>query len=227
MKIRMKYILGIGIPLGIILAILKNVIKIEDDIFWKYYIILAIVVIAGVVILSCLYQIRFVRKLKVINKQVMEQGNLDLFFEDIEKLLNKSKSKFHRSLLMLNLCYGLGKKKEYAKGLEVLASIDLKNVKGINKIIYYLDKGCFHFYLGNYEEVISITEKNQEDFLRFEEHNHIDWNIAANNIYYHIAKGEHEEAEKLLEQAKSQWKDRDMQEEWEMIGEILWQIMKE
>lgn len=221
MKIRMKYMLGIGIPLGIILAILKNVIDIKDNIFWKYYIILAIIVIAGAVILSCLYQIRFARKLNVINKQVMEQGNLDLFFEDVENLLNRSKSRFHRSLLMLNLCYGLGKKKEYAKGLEVLDAIDLKSVKGINKIIYYLNKVCFHFYLGNYEEVINITEKNKEDFLRFQENNHIDWNIAANNIYYHIAKGELEEAEKLLEQAKLQWKGRNMQEEWEMIDEAL------
>nr|WP_315023259.1 hypothetical protein [uncultured Aminipila sp.] len=221
MKIRMKYILGIGIPLGIILAILKNVIDIENNVFWKYYILLAIVVIASAAILSCLYQIRFARKLDVINRQVMEHGNLDLFFEDVEKLLNRSKSRFHRSLLMLNICYGLGKKKEYAKGLEVLENIDLKSVKGINKIIYYLDMVCFYFYLGNYEEVISITEKNKEDFLRFEENNHIDWNIAANNIYYHIAKGELEEAEKLLEQAKSQWKDKNMQEEWELIDEEL------
>lgn len=221
MNIRIKYILGIGIPFGIILAIFKNVINIEDEVFWKYYIILAIIVIASVVILSCLYQVRFARKLSTINKQVMEQGNLELFFQDVEKLLSRTKSRFHRSLLLLNLCYGLGKKKEYAKGLEVLDSIDVKSVRGINQIIYYLDKVCFHFYLGNYEEVIYITEGNKANFLKFEKNSHIDWNIAANNIYYHIAKGQTEEAERLLELAKSQWKDRDMQEEWEMIGEIL------
>lgn len=221
MNIRIKYILGIGIPLGIILAIFKNVVNIEDEVFWKYYIILAIIVIASVVILSCLYQVRFARKLSTINKQVMEQGNLELFFQDVEKLLSRTKSRFHRSLLLLNLCYGLGKKKEYAKGLEVLDSIDVKSVKGINRIIYYLDKVCFHFYLGNYEEVIYITEGNKANFLKFEKNSHIDWNIAANNIYYHIAKDQIEEAERLLELAKSQWKHRDMQEEWEMIGEIL------
>lgn len=217
MKIRMTYILGVGIPLGIILAIMKNVMDIREDTFWKYYIMLSIIVIAGVVILTCLYQVRFARKLNAINKQVMGQGNLDLFFEDVENLLSKTKSKFHRSLLMINLCYGLGKKKEYAKGLEILSSIDLKSVKGINRMIYYLDKVCFHFYLGNYEEVISIIEENKENFLKFGKNPHIDWNIAANNIYYHIAKGETEEAKELLEQAKLQWKDRNMQEEWELI----------
>lgn len=221
MKIRMKYILGIGIPLGIILAIFKNIVDIKDEMFWKYYIILAIIVIAGAVIFSCLYQVRFARKLSEINKQVMEQGNLELFFEDVEKLLNRTKSRFHKNLLLINLCYGLGRNKEYAKGLEVLNSIDLKSITGINRIIYYLDKGCFHFYLGNYEEVIRITEENKATFLKFEKNPHIDWNISANNIYYQIAKGELEEAEALLEMARIQWKDEPMQEEWEMIGEIL------
>ncbi|MHC1721667.1 MAG: hypothetical protein AB9836_00535 [Aminipila sp.] len=221
MKIRLKYILGIGIPLGIILAIVKNVMDIGEDTFWKYYIILSIIVITVVVSVSSLYQLRFARKLSAINKQVMELGNLDLFFEDVEKMLKITKSRFHRSLLMIDLCYGLGKKKEYAKGLEVLESIDLKSLRGINKIIHYLDKVCFNFYLGNYEEVIHITEENRENFLKFDRNVHIDWNIAANHIYYNIAKGQTKEAENLLQQAKSQWKARDMQEEWERIDEEL------
>lgn len=215
-------IIGIGIPLGIVLIVIKNVMNIEDDVFWKQYMIVGALVIVGAVIINCIYQIKFVKKLNKITKLITEDDNIDLFFEKIEKLLTKCKSNYNRSLLLINLSYGYAKKEQYAKGLEVLESIEPKRVKGINKIIFYLNMSCFHFHLGNYEDVISITEKNSKEFSKFKNNPHLGWNIASNNIYFYIAKGEFEEAKKLIEEAKEKWNGKkEMQEEWEMLNQVL------
>lgn len=219
---RIIRIIGIGIPLGIILVIVKNVMDIEDDVFFKQYMIVGTLVIVGAVIINCIYQIKFAKKLRLITKQMTEEKNYDLFFEEIENLLKKYKSSYNRSLLLINLSYGYAKKKEYAKGLEVLQSIEPKRVKGINKIIFYLNMSCFYFHLGNYEDVISITEKNNKEFYKFKNNAHLGWNIASNDIYYNIAMNKLEEAEKLLNEAKEKWNGKkEMQEEWEMLNQVL------
>lgn len=221
MKRHLK-IIALGIPLGIILIIMKNSMNMDDDVFFKNYIIFGIVVVAVAVIINCLHQIRFVKKLSNLTKMVIEEENLELFFEEIEKLLKKYKSKYNRSLLLINLSYGYAKKKDYAKGLEVLKSIEPKNVKGINKIVYNLNLSCFNFHLGNYEEVISITEKSNKVFLKFKNSPYLGWNVASNDIYYCIAKEEYEDAETLLEEAKSKWNSKkEMKEEWEMLTQVL------
>ncbi|MBE6034180.1 hypothetical protein [Aminipila sp.] len=221
MKRHFKIIFCLGIPMGILLAVIKNFLNIDDETFWNVYIIVGGIVIVGAVGINVLYQIRFVKRIKNMVNQAKEQNDFDGFNDEIEKLLKKYKARYNQLYLKFNLCYGLSKKKEYEKGLEVLKSIDYRSVKGMNKIIYHLDLAYFEFYLGNYEEAVRIIEENNKEFMKFKNNLHIGKNIAANTIYYHIAKKDYQKSQDLLREAEIKWTDKEMKEEWDMLNEII------
>ncbi len=221
---RFLKIVAIGIPLGIILVIIENVMNLDHEMVFRYYWICGSIFILAVLFINLIYQFSFIKKVKKVTSSITsEEKNFDLFFEETEKMLTKYKSSYNRGLLLINLSYAYGLKKDYQKGLETLKSIEVKKVKGINKIIYSLNLSCFNFYLGNYEEVIKITDKFNKEFQKFKENPILGWNIASNKIYYYIAKGEFQEAKKFLEEAKSNWIEKqEMKEEWEMLAQILY-----
>lgn len=221
MKRKVKIIFGIGVPVGILLLVVKNIFDIEDGDFFKQYLILGAVVIAIAVLINCLYQVRFIQKLNSISNRVSKTGDIDELIRALEILLGQSKSDFRKSLILINLSYGYSKKKEYQKGLEVLESINPKTVKGINQIIYLLNIVSFHFYLEHYEEVIEITERHENVFTKFMGHPQLGWTVAVNTICYHIAKGDKNTAKALLEEARAKWAGAEMQEEWEFLDSKL------
>ncbi|QHI71219.1 hypothetical protein [Aminipila terrae] len=221
LKRKIKIIFGIGVPVGILLVIVQNLMNIDDQLFWKLYFIMGGLAIVGAVIINIIFQMKFIKKLKIMTRQAKEQKNYDFLIKEMENLLKKYKSKQNRWFIKMTLCYGLAGKKEYTEGLEVLEEIEYKNIKGINRTVYYLNLVYFHFHLGNYEEVIKVTDDNSKELLQYKNNPQVAKHIAANSIYYHIAKGQYEVAGKLLKEAEDNWKDPEMMEVWEMLEEII------
>lgn len=214
-------IFGVGVPIGILMLIIKNTLNIEDSRFFKYYIVFSIVIIALAVIINCIYQIKFCKRVNTLIKDLRENDDVDFFISEMQNLLGKSKSAFRKSILLINISYGYSKKGQYENALQTLEAIDLKTIKGVNNSIYNINKISFYFHLKNYSQVINLVEQYNMEFEKLQNHSQIAWNIEATKIYYNIAKGEIEEANKILQKAKEKWTTKEMVEEWKLIEERI------
>ncbi|QIB69195.1 hypothetical protein Ami103574_07605 [Aminipila butyrica] len=218
---KLKIIFGVGVPLGLLMAVLKNALNIEDDRFWRYYAIGAAIAIFGAILINLFYQLRLVKKLKAVTNHAKENQDYDLLIREMEQMLATYKGKYSRSLFKMNICYALAKKKQYAEGLELLNSLDVKTVKGLNKLIFYLNQVYFYFYLDNLDEVIRINQEWGREFAKFEEHPQLGEHVAANRVYLAVAQGQLEQAWDLLAEAERKWTDRGAQEEQRLLKEKL------
>ena len=98
---RIFKIIIIGICLGIVLIIIRNLFQIDESVFMKGYITAAILVIIAAVIINILY---FMYYRKKINSAVelFNSGKTQEFISELNEMLKKAKGKGVKNLINLN-----------------------------------------------------------------------------------------------------------------------------
>jgi len=214
---RVRNIIIFGSLFGGILLLLRFVFKLSEEMVWKYYIIASVIIIAGAMIINITWQMKLMKKIKSLAKLLKEEESTDKFIEENEKLLHKLKSNYNRNIININLSAGYCAKGDYETAKSILMSISLKHLKGVNKVVYYVNLAYIHFRLEENQKALSILELQKKDFACFEKSSSLGGSIAILRIFQYIVQNQLEEANNSLNMARKKWTDKRLLEDWEFL----------
>lgn len=217
MKRRIRNIILSGTLFGGILLMLRFIFRLSEEMVWKYYIIASIIILVGAMGINIIWQVNLMKKLKSFEKYLKEEGNPDKFIEENEKLLQTMKSDYNRTIIKINLSAGYCDKEEYETAKNILLSEPIKQVKGINKVIYYINLAYIYFRLEENQKALSILEQQKKEFSDFEKNLSLGGHITVLKIFQNIAENQLEEAQNLLTIAKDKWDDKRLLKDWEYL----------
>lgn len=223
MKLKIKrYILLFVciVAFGISLGIMKGMLNIPDDIFWKVYYIFGAFVIIGCITFNHCYHRYYGNKMKEAIK-ILETGEPDEYINYINQLLQKAKGRYLKTLFTVNLSVGYTDKKEYKKAIELLESVSNNRMYGVLKMVYRLNLCCNYYYNGQGEKAKAIYQESLKIFKPFRETPMYGGNIAVIDIFMELDNENFDLAEALLMIAKSKWNNPRLQEDYLFIEETL------
>ena len=220
-KHKVRFIVILGITLGILLVVIQNVFHIPQATLFRYYLIGAAVVLAAVIAINMSWQLRFQKKLLRLNRVLTDDHDPDRFIAENEDLMEKVKHPFHQSLLMINIAVGYSDKKDFKKAKKILLEIPEGGLRGINRIIYYNNLAYFHFHLGETKKAIRILEEHREEFDRLLNNQQLGKHIIINRVYQAIAEGDKNRAEQLLESLSDKRIDERQRDEMESLKKSI------
>lgn len=212
-KHHLKIILGAGILFGAALLFLQHFLKLSDMETWRMYLFLAVVILGSSVLVNLIWQFRFMRKLKQINRAFKENNDIEKFIRANEELFKTTRSPHFRSLLQINLSAAAARKNDYKKGMELLLEVDLKKLSGINKAVYYCNLIHFYFKLDEKEEALRLMKEQRKLLQRWEDSTHLQVYILIVRQLERIANGRFDEAEKYLPELETLCTTDELREE--------------
>lgn len=221
MKIRIGWILGIGIPLGIVCGVFKSYFHISNEAFWKYYILIGIVIIILSVLINVVYQVRFSNQLKTLINAFLKDEDADHFITENQKLLAKTKMKFHRALIFINLSAGYSDKEDFSMAKQMLLQVSEKHLRGINKVVYYISLAYIHFRLLETQEALDLMKIWDKQLFELQEHQKLGGHIAILRIFALIYTDQLDQARVLLSTSKEKWTDPRLKTAWEYQQNLI------
>ncbi|MBR6501368.1 MAG: hypothetical protein IKT25_07665, partial [Firmicutes bacterium] len=135
MKRRAGRTVAIGVALGISLGFITSVLDIDRDVFMKYYIVAAILIVLGVFLYNLLYIRKHNQEMnQAIN--LLNEGKTEEYMVRVSELERKVKGKALKNLMRLNLTAGYCDLKEYEKALEILETLRKEKLKGDVELVW-------------------------------------------------------------------------------------------
>ena len=220
MKRRVGRTLAIGVALGISLGFITSVLDIDKDVFMKYYIVAAILIVAGVFLYNYLY----IRKHNQAMNQainLLNEGKTEEYMVRVSELERKVKGKALKNLMRLNLTAGYCDLKEYEKALEILESLKKEKLKGDVELVWRLNTCLCYFYTGRTKEAMQLYNESKSLFSSSKKKGLHVPNIAILDMLAMIEDGRKKEARQYLEFAKEKWPQMRLEEDYRMIDERL------
>ncbi|BCJ94236.1 hypothetical protein acsn021_18050 [Anaerocolumna cellulosilytica] len=224
MKKRIRNIIICGLLFGGILLMLRIVFQMSDEEVWRYYILVSGIILVGAVGINIIYQVKLMKKLKRFETILRDEENPDKFIEENESLLRRLKSEYNRALININLSAGYCDKGDFETAKNILLSIPLKHIKGINKVVYYMNLAYIYFRLEESQKALDILEQQKKAFSNLEKHPSLGGNIMSLRILKYIAQDQLADAQNLLITAKNQWTDKRLLKDWELLQSTINQL---
>ncbi len=222
-KKRIKFficILLIWLTFAFFLGIIKGVVGIPEDIFWKQYKIISTIIIVGCIVFNMCYHMYYNKKMKKAMK-LLEANETDEYIAYVNELLSKAKGRYLKTLFTINLSVGYSDKKEYKKAIALLESVSQSRMHGALKMAYRINL-CWNYYFDNQKEkAVSIYQESLKMFKRFRETSLYGGNIAVLDMFMELEKENYELAAALLVIAKSKWINPRLQDDFLYIEKIL------
>jgi len=217
MKKRVRNIILSGLLFGGILFMIRMVFQLSEEEVWQYYILASGIIIVGAMGINITYQIKLMKKLKRFETILRDEENPDKFIEENESLLRTLKSDYNRALININLSAGYCDKGDYETAKKILLSIPLKHIKGINRVIYYMNLAYTYFRLEESQKALTILEQQKKALFDLEKHPLLGGHIISLRIFQYIAQNQLTDAQNLLTTAQNQWTDKRLLKDWELL----------
>lgn len=221
MGIRIGRILAIGIPLGIVCGVFKSFFQISNEVFWNYYIVIGIAIIIFSVLINVVYQVRFSNQLKALINVFLKDEDADHFIAENQKLLAKTKMKFHRALIFINLSAGYSDKEDFITAKQMLLQVPEKHLRGINKIVYYISLAYIHFRLLDIQEALELMKLWDKQLSDLQGHKKLGGHIATLKIFALIYTDQLDQARLLLSTSKEKWTDPRLKTAWDYQQSLI------
>ena len=218
---RIFKIIIIGICLGIVLIIIRNLFQIDESVFMKGYITAAILVIIAAVIINILY---FMYYRKKINNAVelFNTGKTQEFISELNEMLKKAKLKGVKNLINLNLSDGYIETKDYLYAIEILEALSEKELKPERiKLVYYINLCDAYFYTSEFDKQLDLYNSQKLLFDKYKTDNIYGGNIAELDILAAIAEKRYSDAKEMLVAAANTWHEPKFADSFKQLGEIL------
>lgn len=210
---------------GLSIGIIKGMVDVPDDIFWRIYYITSGTVIIGCIIFAYYYIKYYGKKMKEAIK-ILEAKKPDEYIQCVNALLSKAKGIYLRTLFTINLSAGYSEKKEYKRAIELLESVSENPMSGVLKMIYKLNLCCNYYYDNQREKARSIYQESLKIFKAYRESPVYGGNIAVIDILMELEKENYDLAEASFVIAKSKWNNPLLQEDFLYIEEVLKERIK-
>ena len=220
MKRRVGRTLAIGVALGISLGFITSVLDIDKDVFMKYYIVAAILIVAGVFLYNYLYIRKHNQEMsQAIN--LLNEGKTEEYMVRVSELERKVKGKALKNLMRLNLTAGYCDLKEYEKALEILETLRKEKLKGDVELVWRLNTCLCYFYTGRTKEAMQLYNESKAFFSASKKKGLHVPNIAILDMLAMIHDGRKKEARQYLEFAREKWPQIRLEEDYRMIDALL------
>ena len=220
MKRRAGRTLATGVILGIALGFITSALEIDKDVFLKYYIVVAVLIVVGVFLYNYLY----IRKHnKAMNQAInlLNEGKTEEYMDRVSELERKVKGKALKNLMRLNLTAGYCDLKEYNKALEILENLKKEKLKGDVELVWRLNTCLCYFYTGRTNDAMQLYNESKSLFSSSKKKGLHVPNIAILDMLAMIEDGRKKEARQYLEFAKEKWPQMRLEEDYRMIDERL------
>ena len=140
----------------------------------------------------------------------------------MELILQKIKGENFRDLVKINLTAGYIKNREYQKSLDILNSIEEKQVKNeILKLVYWINMAVSHFRLENYDKFKEIYKAQKNLFEKYQDNENYGEPIGQLQILSAIIDENLEVAQQLLDVLKNKWVNLHNQKDYEELEKII------
>ena len=220
MKRRAGRTVAIGVALGISLGFITSVLDIDKDVFMKYYIVAAILIVLGVFLYNLLYIRKHNQEMnQAIN--LLNEGKTEEYMVRVSELERKVKGKALKNLMRLNLTAGYCDLKEYEKALEILESLRKEKLKGDVELVWRLNTCLCYFYTGRTKEAMQLYNESKAFFSASKKKGLHVPNIAILDMLAMIEDGRKKEARQYLEFAREKWPQMRLEEDYRMIDALL------
>lgn len=220
MKRRVGRTLASGVALGIALGFITSVLDIDKDVFLKYYIVVAILIVVGVFLYNLLYIRKHNQEMnQAIN--LLNEGKTEEYMDRVSELERKVKGKALKNLMRLNLTAGYCDLKEYDKALEILENLRKEKLKGDVELVWRLNTCLCYFYTGRTKEAMQLYNESKAFFSSSKKKGPHVPNIAILDMLAMIENGRKKEARQYLEFAREKWPQMRLEEDYRMIDELL------
>lgn len=220
MKRRVGRTLAIGVTLGISLGFITSVLDIDKDVFMKYYIVAAILIVAGVFLYNYLYIRKHNQEMsQAIN--LLNEGKTEEYMVRVSELERKVKGKALKNLMRLNLTAGYCDLKEYEKALEILETLRKEKLKGDVELVWRLNTCLCYFYTGRTKEAMQLYKESKALFTSSKKKGLHVPNIAILDMLAMIEDGRKKEARQYLDFAREKWPQMRLEEDYRMIDALL------
>ncbi len=221
MKKRILKMIAIGVILGLVLLAIQIGFKIEQELFLSYYWKISIVFLLLVLVINIIYLMIYSKKIQkaliLLNEDKIEQ-----YIDEMELILQKIKGENFRDLVKINLTAGYIKNREYQKSLDILNSIEEKQVKNeILKLVYWINMAVSHFRLENYDKFKEIYKAQKNLFEKYQDNENYGEPIGQLQILSAIIDDNLEVAQQLLDVLKNKWVNLHNQKDYEELEKII------
>lgn len=219
----MKYflkVIGAGVCIGILLAVVKIVFQIDDAVFRRAYWIVGTVVILGAMLLSVLYTSRCNKRLRAAIVHY-EKGETDIYMGEIEDMLRTAKGRTVRNTLKIDLSSGYYAKGEYDKAIGILEEMSHEPLPGMLKMAVRLNLCLCYFRISRNDKALELYHAGEKEFARYRKNENCCGDFALLDMLAAIAEGRYSEAEELLAHARQTWDSPRLQKEYRMVEETL------
>lgn len=214
---RKRKIIGFGICIGIMLAIAKNAVGLENALFWRYYGIFAAIILVGSVGINIAYNRSYQRKMQRILSLLEERPRE--YIAQLEGMLEKAKGENLRNVLRLNLAAGYMEAGERPRAIAILEELSGQRLPGAAaKVAHTINLCECYFYTNQSEKAMQLYRENTALFTRFREDAQYGGNIAALDILAAYCEGELARAAELLEAAQRKWDKPRFQRDFQEIA---------
>ncbi len=200
MRAKSIIILVLGLLLGLSVSLFANRAGIELNVMMKYYLVGAIFIIVAVFTVGLLRMLQFKKKSDLILPILYEEKDTKRFIKETIQLINKS-PRITQNLLEMALAAGYSADGDDSRAIQILNSVDPRNLADENQAVYYINQFAFTYNIGNEMEAIRILEEHKELLERYENHPFIGGAFAINMVYRYMAEQDYDNAKFFLEKA--------------------------
>ena len=218
---RVGKILLIGLCTGLILAAAQNALKIDKEVFLRWYWIVALGIVVGAAAINVGYSLVYLRRQKRL-VELLEEGRVQEYLSGIKALLATARGKNLRNILTLNLAAGHLEGREFDQALPLLEGLSNKRLRGsaVNTV-HRINLCLCYFYTSRYEKAMEVYEDSRELFRRYRGQKLYGGSIGVLDVIAHILRQEYDRAEEDLEEACRTYQDPRLQKTFGEIRQIL------
>jgi tetratricopeptide (TPR) repeat protein len=192
-----------------------------DDTQWTVFILWAVAMVAGIVLVELLFAQHMTQKLNALMPSLYLSP--DQYITDLKELLSgKRISKQYHQVLCINLCAAYCRKKDFKTAKKYLSQVNTKKLGStFNRAAYWADLALVHFELEEQEEACAILKEQQKLFSRWKEDKRIGALLAILHIWELVAKNQYQEAATLLKEARPRWETENNAEDFAFLEEQI------
>lgn len=216
-----------GVALGVLMLVAIKTFNIDPQLVKKNYLWVAIAIIALVAGVNLGYNIVYMNKMKKLMPLFSQKRYKDFVIE-VDKLLQKAKGKYLRTVLKINQSSAYINLDELKKAENLLKSIDINEYKSDDiKIIYWINLCTLKFNKKNFKEFRKCYEEGKDTFEKFKDNPYYRENIMRIEMNSKAVDKKFDEAQGILDTLKEEYKQEELQEEYKKLQNTLDKMKQE
>lgn len=204
------------------LGICKEAFSLSAPVFYGLYGLLVLGILASWYGVKQWWYIKIVKQAAALEVILGKEHDPHRYIEENERMLIGKKSAQIRTMLLINLCRGYCAKGDYRQARQKLALVEEKNLRGIQRAVYWAACAYVAFYLGENDEALKYMAKNKREIDRFEKNKELGGLIGILHMFELIATDQPKPAQALYTLSKERWLNDQNQKDFDYLEALLW-----